>query len=232
MLVRHDIYEDEEDDFACGRAYGGSRVAVVSSARYNPVLDGKQQVGREHAWPASHCQEYLKECCEDGKDEDEGSRKKKRKIFKGQVEKEDSKTPMRKAHEAHLSLPPFDKLSSPGTLYGLWLARVCRTASHELGHCFGIDHCVYYACSMQGTASIIEDARQPPYLCPVDLAKVLQATGADVEERYEALLGFCEKHGGAHLFAAYGAWIKGRLGELKKRKALKGEKEIEVIEID
>jgi archaemetzincin len=33
-----------------------------------------------------------------------------------------------------------------------------------LGHCFGIAHCVYYACSMQGTASIIENSKQPLYL--------------------------------------------------------------------
>jgi archaemetzincin len=30
---------------------------------------------------------------------------------------------------------------------------------------------------MQGSASLREDVRQPPYLCPVDLAKVLEATG-------------------------------------------------------
>ncbi|GAB1215920.1 hypothetical protein ATERTT37_005118 [Aspergillus terreus] len=39
MLVDHDLYEDDDDIFVCGRAYGGSRVAVVSSARYHPGLD-------------------------------------------------------------------------------------------------------------------------------------------------------------------------------------------------
>ena len=34
MLVEQDLFEDEDDDFCCGRAYGGSRVAVVSMARY------------------------------------------------------------------------------------------------------------------------------------------------------------------------------------------------------
>ncbi|EEH35393.2 hypothetical protein PAAG_06440 [Paracoccidioides lutzii Pb01] len=47
------------DIFVCGRVYGGSRVAVVSTARYNPTLDGKQNIDREHNWPASHCQEYV-----------------------------------------------------------------------------------------------------------------------------------------------------------------------------
>ncbi|KAF4186835.1 hypothetical protein CNMCM7927_005075 [Aspergillus lentulus] len=39
LLVNHDLYEDADDTFVCGRAYGGSRVAVVSSARYCPILD-------------------------------------------------------------------------------------------------------------------------------------------------------------------------------------------------
>ncbi|KAF4167427.1 hypothetical protein CNMCM6936_005043 [Aspergillus lentulus] len=39
LLVNHDLYEDADDTFVCGRAYGGSRVAVVSSARYCPTLD-------------------------------------------------------------------------------------------------------------------------------------------------------------------------------------------------
>ena len=36
LLVEHDLYENEDDDFCCGRAYGGSRCAIVSMARYNP----------------------------------------------------------------------------------------------------------------------------------------------------------------------------------------------------
>ncbi len=78
-----------------------------------------------------------------------------------------------------------------------------------------MDHCVYYACSMQGSASIVEDARQPPYLCPVDLAKVLRATEADSTERYEALLVFSEQHQDVHLFAGYAAWIRARLEQLQ-----------------
>ena len=103
--------------------------------------------------------------------------------------------------------PDTDRRKAEKTL---WLGRVCRTASHELGHCFGIDHCVYYACAMQGTASIQEDARQPPYLCPVDLAKVCHATGADMEQRYKTLSRFCDKHGGS-FFDSFSRWIGIRL---------------------
>jgi archaemetzincin len=39
FLVHQDLFESPEDKFVCGRAYGASRVAVVSIARYNPSLD-------------------------------------------------------------------------------------------------------------------------------------------------------------------------------------------------
>ena len=184
LLVEHDLFEDEDDEFVCGRAYGGSRVAVVSTARYNPSLDLRQNVEREHAWPLSHCVAYIKTCCAGESVPDLTG-------VKGQARAGGSE--------------------SPASLSALYLSRICRTASHELGHCFGIDHCVFYACSMQGSASLTEDARQPPYLCPVDLAKVLQATGADIDHRYRALLAFCKNHGDTSCFDAFGAWIEKRL---------------------
>jgi len=61
---------------------------------------------------------------------------------------------------------------------------------------------------MQSTASLTEDARQPPYLCLIALAKVLKATGATAKGQHEALLSFCEKRQGAHLFATHAAWLR------------------------
>ena len=207
LLIEHDLYEDEDDDFCCGRAYGGSRVAVVSMARYNPVLDSSQNVDRQHAWPASHCENYVYSCCEElGR---------KSKSLKNSARHVSAITPlvshgtslptditaMQAAVNAHKQIAEPD-------LSGLWLSRVCQTASHELGHCFGMDHCVYYACVMQSTSSLAEDVRQPPYLCPVDLAKILRATNADEKERYDALFAFCMDHPYVPTFAAYGAWIE------------------------
>lgn len=187
-----------------GRAYGGSRVAVVSTARYNPSLDARQDVEREHAWPASHCDAYMRDCCETPSET-----KKAKPDCTGS-----DQTPLQAAVSAHAALPTPQ---TPAQLSSLWLSRVCQTASHELGHCFGMDHCVYYACVMQGTSSLAEDVRQPPYLCPVDLAKMLRATGANERRRYEALLTFCGQHedGSAGWFKALQAWISGRLGELE-----------------
>lgn len=210
LLVHQDLNESAEDIFVCGRAYGGSRVAVVSTARYHPSLDRKHGVEREHSWPASHCELYLRKCCASSAQEVEPSRKKAR------SRKEPTSTPCQSTSKPlHTAISTQRTLpsSSPTTLSGLWLGRVCRTAAHELGHCLGLDHCIYYACAMQGSASIAEDARQPPYLCPVDLAKVLQVTGTSTEQRYTALLEFCVEHEEAQLFVAFAAWLRARLVE-------------------
>ena len=230
MLVEHDIFENDDDDFTCGRAYGGSRVAVISTARYDPNLDGRQNVDREHSWPASHCEKYVQACCQESSAPASRPRKKLKKRNGASSEPEllpfpanpgsglGRLSPMRAAVTMYTSLLN-DSNSSPralaAQLSGLWLARVCRTASHELGHCFGIDHCVFYACVMQGTASLAEDARQPMYLCPVDEAKLMKATGVDVEDRYCALRAYCEGFVGVPLFAAFGAWLTVRLSEVK-----------------
>ena len=227
MLVEHDLYEEEDDDFACGRAYGGSRVAVVSMARYNPALDSAQDVEREHAWPASHCTKYINDICKSSDPSSQTEPKTKKKAGnlesgpsshqhqqegqqQQQQQHDQSSSPMHAAVSAYLALDPITDADEAANT-ALWLGRVCRTASHELGHCLGVDHCVYYACAMQGTASLAEDVRQPPYLCPVDLAKILRATGADVLERYQALLVFCQRYENAHMFAAFAAWLQRRL---------------------
>lgn len=218
MIVNHDIYEDEDDDFCCGRAYGGSRVAVVSTARYNPILDEKHNVNREHAWPASHCETYMRECCrgDSGLMRSAGNEICKPNSVMAIDENISSPSPLQAAVSTSHDLISSSAVQQmePTWLSNLWLSRVCQTASHELGHCFGIGHCIYYACVMQGTASLAEDVRQPPYLCPVDLAKLLRATGTNEKERYEAILAFCEDWQETPMFVALGAWVGRRIGEL------------------
>ncbi|KAG6820625.1 hypothetical protein H0H93_014228 [Arthromyces matolae] len=211
LLVDHDIFESDEDEFVCGRAYGGSRVAVISTARYRPDLDDTHNVDREHAWPASHCSAYIEQICADADQQP----------FKKRARGPADIVPLTHNHTAdspmHVALATCNSFRSnmsspsPETLAGLWLGRVCRTASHELGHCFGMEHCVYYACSMQGSSSLAEDARQPPYLCPVDLAKLLHATAATDVARYQAILSFCSQHKDNHLFTTFAGWIDARL---------------------
>ena len=172
LLVPWDIYEGDGDDYCCGRAYGGSRVAVVSSARYQTSLDKRDGVDEEHAWPLSHCADYVASKAP-------SSRAGQKAGPAPQTQTVDETTPMGRAIIAARQGTRQD--SSASNRMGdpladdTFLLRVCRTATHELGHCFGLEHCVYYACVMQSTASMAEDVRQPPYLCPVCVGKVGRA---------------------------------------------------------
>ncbi|ETS73040.1 hypothetical protein PFICI_15215 [Pestalotiopsis fici W106-1] len=162
LLTDHDLYEDEEDDFCCGRAYGGSRVCVVSSARYQPVLDEDADIDPEHMWPNSHCTTYIEQLCERG-----DAMTMCTEVSNSRIP---TTSPMRAAIHAATGVGPI-----VGHLHGLWFSRLARTVAHELGHCLGMGHCNYYACMMQSTASMAEDVRQPPYLCPVCLSKITHA---------------------------------------------------------
>lgn len=170
VLTNHDLYESDDDDFCCGRAWGGSRISLVSTARYRPGLDKLHEVDEQHVWPASHCKAFVdKMSCP--YDEDISSTVPARPVKKSKNRTaapaggiaSPTAEPMERALKAHLS----ENVASDSASSDAHLFRVCRTASHELGHCFGLDHCMYKACAMQGTASVAEDMRQPPYLCPV-----------------------------------------------------------------
>ncbi|KAL3663144.1 hypothetical protein V7S43_011555 [Phytophthora oleae] len=120
LLVDHDLYEEEDNDFCCGRAYGGSRVAAVSSARYNPVLDTAQQVEREHAWPASHCQKYVDTYVKNANDSGAPARKKEKTSMQTEEHKDTpdfSSSAMQAAVRAFTSVPNTSQ--SEAAFYGL-----------------------------------------------------------------------------------------------------------------
>ena len=50
--------------------------------------------------------------------------------------------------------------------------RCLKTACHELCHVFGLTHCPYYDCLMNGSNLLEEADRKPFLLCPVCLRKV------------------------------------------------------------
>ena len=213
LLVHHDIYENDDDDFCCGRAYGGSRVCVVQSARYSPLLDETEGIAAaayEHVWPMSHCKDYVDKLCavEDV-------------VPKPASKKEQTLSGAGALRAAIDAASDMDMHGSRQELEGLWFSRVARTVSHELGHCLCLAHCVYYACNMQSTAGMKEDIRQPPYLCPVCEAKIEHAVaieqggsseyvkGGWTRERNEKLRAFCagESRRDVVLWQAFGHWL-------------------------
>jgi archaemetzincin len=81
----------------------------------------------------------------------------------------------------------------------LLLRRSCKVLAHETGHMFGLAHCTYFNCLMNGSNHLGESDRRPLHLCPVCLRKLQWSIGFDVLERYRALeridraLGFTDE---------------------------------------
>jgi archaemetzincin len=77
----------------------------------------------------------------------------------------------------------------------LILRRSLKLMAHEVGHMFGVEHCVHFRCVMNGTNNLDETDRSPLHPCPVCLRKLHDSIGFDVKARERALYQFCRKHG-------------------------------------
>ena len=89
----------------------------------------------------------------------------------------------------------------------LILRRSCKVLAHETCHMFGIEHCIWYRCLMNGSNHIEEADERPFHLCPVDLRKLQWSVGFDVLERYRRLLAFGEQAG----FRDEARWLQRRV---------------------
>ena len=65
-----------------------------------------------------------------------------------------------------------DDVSSEDERDNLMLYRACKVMTHEIGHMFGIRHCIYYECGMNGSNHIQECETRPLYYCVVCLRKL------------------------------------------------------------
>lgn len=72
----------------------------------------------------------------------------------------------------------------------LVLRRAAKVLTHEMGHMFGIRHCIYYECNMNGANHLDEADSTPMHLCPVCLRKLYHATRFDPVDRYKGLSFF------------------------------------------
>ena len=93
----------------------------------------------------------------------------------------------------------------------LALRRACKVLNHETGHIFGLGHCVFYHCSMNGSNSLAETDLAPIHFCPVCHRKLQWNIGFDPLKRYEALQSFYQKH----KLAQDAAWLATRIQNWK-----------------
>ncbi len=67
------------------------------------------------------------------------------------------------------------------------LHRSCKLIAHETGHMFGLRHCVYYSCVMNGSNHQDESDSQPLSPCPVCMRKLHWSIGFDPVKREREL---------------------------------------------
>jgi archaemetzincin len=93
----------------------------------------------------------------------------------------------------------------------LVLRRSAKVLTHEMGHMFGIRHCIYFECNMNGANHLAESDATPMHLCPVCLRKMQYATGFDPRTRYAKLEGFYKDND----LKAEAMWVAGRQGWIR-----------------
>lgn len=93
----------------------------------------------------------------------------------------------------------------------LVLRRATKILTHEMGHMFGIRHCIYYECNMNGANHLDEADATPMNLCPVCLRKLHQAIRFDPVERYGEMLRFYTQNG----FEEEATWTRQRIGAIE-----------------
>ncbi len=92
----------------------------------------------------------------------------------------------------------------------LILKRAVSTYVHEVMHLFGLEHCIYYLCLMNGINCESEMDGQLLYLCPVCLKKMYLLFGQqhyDIIKIYQGLLELSKKVG----FEEEAKWYENRL---------------------
>jgi len=156
-----DLYDGPTDLFCAGMAFGGDKVAVFSLGRYHPFLKMSPSHWHDYGYTDS-CDGYS--YYDDDVGEPEG------------LQPNPPSTNVRESDD-----------DDGGGHAVEFLRRSGKLLTHELGHLYGLDHCVHNRCLMMGTGHLVEDFKAPSHLCGVCLRKLQWRLGFDVAERYRLL---------------------------------------------
>ncbi|CAF1273972.1 unnamed protein product [Rotaria sordida] len=74
------------------------------------------------------------------------------------------------------------------------LRRCVKILLHEICHLFGLKHCIYYLCLMNGANHAVEMDQQPLFVCPVCLRKLQSSLQFNIEQMYRKFADLCETH--------------------------------------
>lgn len=107
--------------------------------------------------------------------------------------------------------PDFFGEERPENFNNLLLLRSCKVLTHEAGHMFGMEHCIYYDCVMNGSNHLAEADLRTVRLCPVCLRKLQHSTGFDPIKRYRELRRFYRQQS----WTAEAEWCEQQLAKAK-----------------
>jgi archaemetzincin len=107
--------------------------------------------------------------------------------------------------------PAFWRKEETRDSQALALRRGLKVVVHEMGHAFGIEHCQWYGCVMNGSNSLEEMDRQPLRLCPPCLRKLQWNRGFDVVLWHEKVAAFHRANG----LEAEAEWTEKRLAAIR-----------------
>lgn len=106
--------------------------------------------------------------------------------------------------------PAFYDDPDPPAVATLILRRSCHTLAHEICHMFGMPHCTFFACAVNGSNNLDENDSRPLHVCPVCLRKLHASVGFDPVERDRNLWQVYRQFG----FDGDAAWLERRLKTL------------------
>merc|ERR1711907_20985 len=105
-----------------------------------------------------------------------------------------------------------------------FLRRCCSVLVHEIGHLFGLAHCVWFECNMNGSNHDEESDNRPMHLCPVELHKLYHSLGGklDIHLRDRQLADFFEGVG----LIDDANWYKARVEVVSSKASLQDKKQL------
>ncbi|CAF4601965.1 unnamed protein product [Rotaria socialis] len=93
-------------------------------------------------------------------------------------------------------MPPYKSMNRELTDVDriIILRRCIKILLHEICHLFGLKHCIYYLCLMNGANNEIEMDQQTLFVCPVCLRKLQSSLKFNIEHMYKKFADLCESH--------------------------------------
>lgn len=92
------------------------------------------------------------------------------------------------------------------------IMRSLKVMIHEIGHMFGLRHCIYFNCIMNGSNTLEENDKKPIFMCPVCIRKLQHNIKFEFYDRLKALKNASQEIGGEFEEAA--KWYEEVAGEI------------------